>query len=134
NGAMANIEWATLPDELTAALKQAGRVAAVLSPHLTVEEAYLLAHYARSLDPQAVLALGPIPVEGADEKFPNGFTIRAEKCPNRRGVESIVSRLGGGLLNWGDFLGRVESESFGAVWLTGGYKTEWNDAAVAEKF
>jgi len=90
--------------------------------------------YIRGLDPQAVLAVGSIPVEGSDEKFPNGFTIRAEKCPNRKGLEAIVSRLGGGLLNWGDFLGRVESESFGAVWLTGGYKTEWNDAAAAEKF
>ena len=79
-------------------------------------------------------AIGPIPVEGTDEKFPNGFVIRAEKCPNRKGVEAIVSRLSGGLLNWGDFLGRVESDSFDAVWVTGGYRMPWNDAAVAAKF
>ena len=38
---------------------KAGRLAAVLSPHLTVEEAYLLGKYVRGIDPQAVLARGP---------------------------------------------------------------------------
>ena len=37
-------------------------------------------------------------------------------------------------MNWGDFLGRIESESFGAAWVTGGYRMQWNDAAVAQKF
>lgn len=129
-----NVEWSALAADLDQKLRKSGRLAAVLSPHLTVEEAYLLANYIQRLDPQAVLALGPVPSEGKDEKFPSGFVIHAEKCPNRCGVEKIVSRLGGGLLNWGDFLGRLENESFGAVWVTGGYKTEWNDAATAEKF
>ena len=40
-----------------------------------------------------VLALGPVPVVGEDETFPNGFTIRAEKCPNRRGVEEVVAHF-----------------------------------------
>ncbi|MDX1947389.1 MAG: molybdopterin-dependent oxidoreductase [Pirellulaceae bacterium] len=133
-GRLANVEWSSLTAELSHKLRQAGKLAAVISPHLTIEEAYLLGTYIRSLDPQAVLAVGPIPTAGTDEKFPSGFTIRAEKCPNRKGVEAIVSRLGGSLLHWGDFLGRVESESFGAVWLTGGYVKPWNDAAVVEKF
>jgi NADH-quinone oxidoreductase subunit G len=120
-------DWSTLPAELNARLKKAGRLAVVLSPHLTVEEAYLLAQYVKSLDSSAVLALGPIPTEGTDEKFRNGFVIHAEKCPNRRGVERIVSSLGGELLNWGDFLARAEAEAFGAVWVTGGYKSHWND-------
>ena len=125
-----NVEWSALPQELHAKLKKAGRLAAVLSPHLTVEEAYLLAKYAKSLDANAVLALGPVPTEGTDEKFESGFIIHAEKCPNRRGVEKVVSSLGGCLLNWGDFLGRAESEAFGVVWVTGGYKTPWNDDAA----
>jgi len=129
-----NIEWPQLVPELDARLRKAGRLAAVVSPHLTVEEAYLLGTYIRSLDPQAVLAVGHIPTEGADEKFPTGFTIRAEKCPNRKGVEAVVSKLCGSVANWGDFLGQVESDSFAAVWLTGGYKTPWNDADVAAKF
>jgi NADH-quinone oxidoreductase subunit G len=124
-----NVEWSSLPAELNARLKKAGRLAAVLSPHLTVEEAYLLGIYMKSLDPNAVLALGPVPTEGADEKFKSGFVIHAEKCPNRRGVESVVSSLSG-MLNWGDFLSRAESDAFGAVWVTGGYKTPWNDDAA----
>ena len=106
-----NVEWSALPQELHAKLKKAGRLAAVLSPHLTLEEAYLLAKYVKSLDANAVLALGPVPAEGTDEKFKN-------------------SSLGGELLNWGDFLARAEREAFGAVWITGGYKTPWNDDTV----
>ena len=133
-GQHVNLEWSQLPTELDKALRNAGRLAAVLSPNLTIEEAYLLASYIREIDPSAVLALGPVPIVGEDETFANGFTIHAEKCPNRRGVESIVARLGETLLTWEDFVGQVESESFGAVWLTGGYRMAWNDAATAEKF
>jgi NADH-quinone oxidoreductase subunit G len=129
----APIEWSHLAGELDQKLKRAGRLAAVISPYLTVEEAYLLASYIRGIDANAALAVGPIPVVGKDENFPNGFTIRAEKCPNRKGVEAIAARLGDGLLNWGDFLGLVENESFGALWLTGGYPSPWHDAAAAEK-
>jgi NADH-quinone oxidoreductase subunit G len=128
------MDWSQLPAELDAKMRKAGRLAAVISPHLTVEEAYLLCKYIRGLDPQAVLAVGPIPREGTDEKFPTGFTIRAEKCPNRKGVEAIVSRLGGGLLNWGDLLGQVESGAFSGVWVTGGYRQPWHDAEVAARF
>src|SRR5207237_2869215 len=38
------------------------------------------------------------------------------------------------LMTWGDLRGGVESESFGAVWLTGGYRMPWNEAVVAQKF
>ena len=97
HGVHANVEWATLAADLGARLSAAGRLAAVLSPHLTVEEAYLLAKYMRSLDASAVLAVGPVPVVGDDETFKNGFTIRAEKAPNRRGVEEVVKHFGGHL-------------------------------------
>jgi NADH-quinone oxidoreductase subunit G len=133
-GGYAPLEWSDLSAELDKKLQRAGRLAVVISPNLTVEEAYLLASYVRGLDSNAAIAVGPIPVEGSDETFPNGFTIHAEKCPNRKGVEAVVARLGDGLVNWGDFLGLVESESFGAVWVTGGYRMPWNNAAVAEKF
>jgi NADH-quinone oxidoreductase subunit G len=128
------IEWPQLVREVDAKLRRAGRIAAVISPHLTVEEAWLLGTYFTALKQDAVLAVGPIPMVGQDERFPSGFTIRAEKCPNRKGVEAIVSRLGGGLMNWGDFLGMLDNESFDAVWLTGGYRMPWNDAQAAERF
>jgi NADH-quinone oxidoreductase subunit G len=133
-GGYATLEWSALAAEIDKQLRAAGRLGAVLSPHLTMEEAYLLATYIRQIDPQAVLAMGPVPVEGKDERYPGGFVIHAEKCPNRRGVEPIVARLGGSFLSWGDFLGRLARERFGAVWVSGGYYQPWNDAATCEKF
>jgi NADH-quinone oxidoreductase subunit G len=132
-GGFVNLEWHEFAEEIDKKLRHAGRLAAVVSPHLTVEEAYLLCKYILAIDPDAVLAVGPIPVEGSDERFPNGFTIRAEKCPNRKGVEHIVARLGGGPMNWNDFLGQLESESFGAVWISGGYRSPWSNAGDAAK-
>ena len=41
-----------------------GRSPGVLSPFLTVEEAYLMASYLKGLSPATVLALGPVPVAG----------------------------------------------------------------------
>ena len=38
-----------------------GSLYAMLSPMMTCEEAYLLGKYIRSIDPQAVLVLGPVP-------------------------------------------------------------------------
>jgi NADH-quinone oxidoreductase subunit G len=128
------IEWPQFVVEIDAKLRKAGRIAAVLSPNLTVEEAWLLATYIRDVESDAVLAVGPIPLVGQDERFPNGFTIRAEKCPNRKGVEAIASRLGGSLVDWGDFLGMLDGETFDAVWITGGYRMPWHDALAAAKF
>ena len=40
-----------------------------------------------------MLALGPVPTVGEDQKFPGGFVISAEKAPNRRGVEEILAHF-----------------------------------------
>ena len=133
NGVHANIEWATLAADLHVALTGARRLAAVLSPHLTVEEAYLLAKYIRSVDSNATLALGPVPVEGKDEKFKNGFTIRAEKCPNRRGVEEVLKHFDG-LTSFDKFLAELARGEIRGAWVTGGYKTAWIDDATAQRF
>ena len=81
------------PERTAGELRQAGRLAAVLSPFLTVEEAYLLCKLIRGIDAEALLVLGPVPTVGEDERFPKGFTICAEKCPNRRGVEAVISHF-----------------------------------------
>lgn len=125
------VEWSDLPAELDKRLREAGSLAAVISPHLTVEEAYLVAKYARRVDPHALLALGPVPTSENDETFPNGFTIRAEKCPNRRGVELILAHFGEGVLSFEDFLSRIRSESPAAIWFAGGYKTNWCEEQTA---
>jgi NADH-quinone oxidoreductase subunit G len=104
------IEWPSLIGELDQRLRRAGRLAAVVSPHLTVEEAYLLTRYLRSIDSGAGLAMGPVPSRGADVTFPDGFTIRGEKCPNRLGVEAVVAHFARGLLSWEQFLERAAME------------------------
>lgn len=130
-----NVEWSALGNELTQKLTAAGSLGAVISPHLTVEEAYLLIKYVRSIDAGAVLALGPMPVVGTDEKFPNGFVIHAEKAPNRRGIELLLAHFGGKILSFDDFTKKLADKSIRGVWVSGGYKkSDWNDDAVAAKF
>ncbi|MDP6468708.1 MAG: 2Fe-2S iron-sulfur cluster-binding protein [Pirellulaceae bacterium] len=129
-----NVQWPQVPTQLDESLRSATRIAVVLSPHLAVEEAYLLAIYVRQIDPDAVLAVGRVPAAGEDESFPNGFTIRAEKCPNRKGVEAIVTHLGETLLTWDDFLARLDQGDIDAAWVTGGYTSDWIDGATAARF
>ncbi|MBN1909798.1 MAG: (2Fe-2S)-binding protein [Pirellulales bacterium] len=126
-------DWTKLPRELGERLRGAGRMAAVLSPFLTVEEAFLLCQYARSIDPEAVLVLGPVPVVGEDEVFPGGFTIRAEKCPNRRGVEEVLLASSGGLRTLESLLDELDRLPFGAIWVAGGYRQPWIDEPTAQR-
>ena len=118
-------------DFAEAAAREAGAVAFVLSPFLTCEEAFLLAAFARGLSPHVRLALGHVPVVGQDDTYPKDrrghaaqpvkFTIRAEKCPNRRGVEEVLRHFQGsviGLQNIVDAAGRGEIK---ALYLTAGY-------------
>lgn len=130
----ANVEWSALPAELDKKLKTAGRLAAVISPHLTVEEAYLFAKYICGIDANALLILGHVPVEGEDEKFPNGFVIRAEKCPNRRGVMQVISSFTNQVTSWDELVaGKVDLSGIQAMWITGGYKGDWNDDKVVAR-
>jgi len=134
--AFVNVEWSDVAGQLDAALqaalKKGSRLAAVISPHLTVEEAYLLVRLAQRYDPQARLALGPVPVVGEDEKFP-GLTIRAEKCPNRRGVEAVLRRLAGSVTTFDELLDQLDAEPAAAVWVSGGYPRPWIDDTAAER-
>jgi len=133
-GKWVDLDWTTLPGQLEADLRGAGRLAAVLSPHLTVEEAYLICRYVRGLDEHARLALGPTPTVGADERFPTGFTIRAEKCPNRRGVEAVVAHFAGRATTFEEFAAGLASGDVGGVWVAGSYPRDWIDESTARKF
>lgn len=131
-GEYQTLEWSAMLARLAEVLKGAKRFAAVISPFLTCEEAYLLAQLARRVDPQSLLAVGPIPAVGEDHRFPAGFTIRAEKCPNRRGVEAVVGGVGGPLLPFAELTNRLVNEKVDAIWVTGGYKSDWIDPRTAE--
>src|SRR5207248_4952157 len=116
----------------------------VLSPFLTVEEAYLF-HKAfgnrTGLLPHNVrYVLGPVPAVGEDDRYPKDvhgnppepaktkFTIRAEKCPNRKGVEAVLNSFGeAGVIPFAD----VVKESLPAMWFVGGYPVkEQLEAAI----
>ena len=128
-----NLEWPQALSTIDAELRKPGRLAAILSPHLTVEEAYLLGKYVRSIDPEALIALGPVPVEGSDERFKTGFTIRAEKAPNRRGVEEVIAHFMRSVPKTADVLAAIDKGAVKAAWVTGGYKQPvWDEAAAAK--
>lgn len=128
------LDFTGLSDRLREDFRGAGgTLGAVLSPFLTVEEAYLLATTIREIDGNAVLAIGPVPVVGEDEQFPGGFAISAEKCPNRLGVEAILADFTGGVMTFGDFVAKVDDGAIAAAWISGGYRDPWIEESTAEK-
>lgn len=126
-----------------AVLRAPNKFAAVISPWATVEEAYLLATYARKLAPNAKLAIGPVRVVGEDDLYPKDvhgkpatptkFTIRAEKCPNRRGVEAVIKQIQGSVIEFKDLLNQVSRGEVEALFVLGGDPEGWiSDADVSK--
>lgn len=112
---------------------------AVLSPFMTVEEAYLLASFIKGIDRRARLVLGPVPVVGEDDRYPKGpkgeppapnktkFTIRAEKCPNRVGVEAILRHFEGDVIPIASITQRADAKAW---FFVGGYQSGWVTEAI----
>ncbi|MBI1917566.1 MAG: molybdopterin-dependent oxidoreductase [Planctomycetes bacterium] len=121
-----------LRQELADAVKRdASAVLGVLSPFLTCEEAYLIAKYLKGLSGQVRLALGPVPVVGEDDTYPKDrrghpiqpvkFTIRAEKCPNRRGVEEVLRHFQGDVIGFDEAVRSAQAGQLQALYLAAGY-------------
>lgn len=119
-------------DDFKDAVKKApASVYVVLSPFLTVEEAYLAGKWLKEASKQVKLALGHVPVVGEDDTFPKDrrgkpiqpvkFTIRAEKAPNRRGVEEVLKALQGEIIVFPKVIEAIKRGDAKAVFLTGGY-------------
>ncbi len=125
------VRQALVQDLKAAVQRDATGVLGVLSPFLTCEEAYLLAKFLKGLSGQVRLALGPVPVVGQDDTYPKDrrgnpiqpvrFTIRAEKCPNRRGVEEVLRHFQGDLIPFDEVIRSAQSNSIQALYLAGGY-------------
>jgi NADH-quinone oxidoreductase subunit G len=128
------VEWAGVVTRLRSDLEAAGRLAVAVSPMLTVEEAWMLCAVARSIDPEAYLALGHVPVSGVDETFPGGFTIRGEKCPNRKGVEEVLAVFGAAGHDWNGLAAHVAAGGATAAWITAAYPQPWIDESLASQF
>ena len=108
------------------------KVAAMLSPFMACEEAWLLVQFLRDVAPDCALAMGPVPYDGDDQTFPIGaegdavkFTIRNEKCPNRRGIEMVLETAGGTTLTYDEFVERAGKGDISAAWIVGGSATAW---------
>ncbi len=109
-----------------AGLGNARKLAVSVSPMLSCEDAYLLARYAASLDAEVTFGVGPVPFEGKDKTFADGFTMYAEKAPNARGVERVLARFAARVLGHEAFLGVLRSDdAIDAVLVTGNYPSPW---------
>jgi len=122
-------------------------VAGVLSPFLTVEEAYLMAKYLKDVTADAVLAIGPVPTRGEDRTFtpdksrsrsgdtsflaPRPFTIHAEKAPNARGVRAVLEHVQGSVVEYDDLLKKVEAGEVAALYVASGSPEDWIDEPTA---
>ncbi|MFZ4574421.1 MAG: molybdopterin-dependent oxidoreductase, partial [Phycisphaerales bacterium] len=144
-GATVECDHARAYDEVINGVRSAkGRLAVVVSPMLSCEDAFLLAKAARMLDPQAVLAVGPVPVHGADKVYPIGakeedpkaFKVYAEKAPNARGVRRVLAAFGGDVLEFDALLTRLGRGSgrsdVASVILTGNYPTDWATSELTQ--
>jgi NADH-quinone oxidoreductase subunit G len=91
----------------------------------------------RSLDRGVRLALGPVPVIGEDDHYPKDrrgkpvepvkFTIRAEKCPNKRGVSEVLKQYQGSLIGFDEVVKMAGEGRLEAVYLAAGYPPrEWS--------
>jgi NADH-quinone oxidoreductase subunit G len=114
-----------------------GSTYAVLSPMMACEEAWLLGQAIRMLDPDAVLALGPVPTAGENEVFKNSmngkqtFVIQAEKVPNAAGIRRVLSLLGGPQSSFDDL---DKNGQLKAGWIVGGYLSDWVTGTLPRGF
>ncbi|MBX3443594.1 MAG: (2Fe-2S)-binding protein [Planctomyces sp.] len=147
DGRVASQVWEGVLPSLRAALDSAvqrrpASVAAIFSPWMTVEEAYLLAKHLKGLSPEVTLAMIPTRVVGEDDSYPKDvrgrtvepvrFTIRAEKAPNRRGVEAVLRHFQGSIIPAGDVLGGIGSGRFDTLVAVNGDPAGWITPAQAE--
>jgi NADH-quinone oxidoreductase subunit G len=148
NGTMTPAPWAEvvtgLRRELTEAVRRDGAgVAGVLSPFLTCEEAFLFARLLKGLSGEVKLALGPVPMVGEDDTYPKDrrgrpvqpvkFTIRAEKCPNRRGVEEVLRHFQGEVIGFDEVIRLASAGHLQAAYLAAGYPPRPGGWVTAEQ-
>ncbi len=116
------------------------QVAAIFSPWMTVEEAYLLASWLKGLSTDVTLAMTPARVAGEDDTYPKDvhgqpvqpvkFTIRAEKAPNRAGVEAVLKHYQGEVIPSGRIL---DAGTYDTLFIVGGDPHAEVNTATASK-
>ncbi len=118
-----------------------GAIAVLISPMLASEEAYLLASLAQEIGSNVEFAMGPVPTRGEDHVYPPGSTpapegpgyvVRAEKCPNRRGVARTLEAMGAKPMPFEQFVSKLGAGEFAGVLMTGNYPQDWSTPALIE--
>jgi len=100
-----------------------GSLAVVVSPMLACEEAYLLGRAICEIDPDATLAVGPVPFDGEDKAFPGGYTIYAEKAPNARGVRRALGQITEQVVEFDELVKNAAVVK--GLLVTGNYPSNW---------
>ena len=112
------VEWDAVFAEVAEQMEQASRGAVLLSPYLSNEEAFLLGHLAMRWE--ADLFLWQAEAAEGDRAFPSGFTIRADRGPNRAGVTAVVAALDLQLGSGDELSERIASAEADALFAVGG--------------
>lgn len=105
--------------DAASALKNSKSIALLISPMLSCEDAWLLGQLVRTIDENAIIGIGPTPSSGEDKTFKSGFTVRAEKAPNARGVRRAL----GDVLKYETW--QSQSGNADTVVVTGNYQESW---------
>jgi NADH-quinone oxidoreductase subunit G len=135
SGRLSN-DWSAVLLEVQSALRATaaanpGKLAAVLSPWMTCEEAFLLGKQMKSLSTKVRLAMGPVRIVGDPKRVDDQpaeetkFTIRAEKCPNRAGVAEILTHFEGKVLSFDDLKAMIAAGQVDSLYAVGGDREPW---------
>lgn len=118
------------------------RIGALLSPWMTVEEAYLLASFLTEISEHVRLAVAPAAVVGSDDRYPKDFrgqpieptkfTIRAEKAPNACGVEAVLKHFAKSPMSMSDLLSQASGGKLDVLYLVGGDPNGWITSQQAD--
>jgi NADH-quinone oxidoreductase subunit G len=107
-------------------LQQATKIALLVSPMLSCEDAWLLGQLVRSIDSEPIIGIGPVPIVGEDKTFKSGFTIRSEKAPNARGITRALPDA----LAYDEWKKQITNTD--TVVVTGNYPARWQTPEIAE--
>lgn len=97
-----------------------GAVAGIASSHLTNEENYLFARLMKEGLGVSQVGLDTHVATEGDVSFPSGFTIRADKSANARGVQEVMAGLEMSVVPVADIWKGIQDGRIKALYLLGG--------------
>jgi NADH-quinone oxidoreductase subunit G len=121
--------WTTAIHTVHKRLSDATSIALMVSPMLTCEDAHHLDEWIESYGANVIVGVGPVPFDGKDKTFLDGYTMYAEKAPNARGVRRILESTHATVHDFDSFL--AAAKTCDAVVLTGNYPSTWHTPEVS---